>query len=56
MDPLELLAKWALWLFDAIGVNLALKKIAQVFTKKDDKSDSTKNQLTSPQRSQSWTM
>lgn len=57
MDILEILAKWSLWLFDAIGVNLLLKKIAQVFDKKQDsQKDDETNQLISRQRPQSWNM
>jgi len=57
MDILEILAKWSLWLFDAIGVNLLLKKIAQVFDKKQDsRKDNETNQLVSRQRPQSWNM
>ncbi len=55
MDVLEILAKWALWLFDAIGLNLLLKKIAQAFDKKQDShKDNETNQLVGRQRPQSW--
>jgi hypothetical protein len=55
MDVLEILAKWALWLFDAIGLNLLLKKIAQVFDKKQDShKDNETNQLVGRQRPHSW--
>lgn len=35
MDILDVLANWALWIFDALGFNLILKKIAQAFTSKN---------------------
>lgn len=38
MDILEVLAKWLFWLFDGIGVNLILKKIAKAFDKKNEDS------------------
>lgn len=57
MDVLDILVKWALWLFDAIGVNLLLKKIAQAFDKKQNsQKDGENHQLISQQRSQSWTV
>ncbi len=45
MDILDVLAKWALWIFDAFGVNLILKKIAQAFTSKNE--DDTKSDTNS---------
>lgn len=48
MDLFEVLAKWLFWLFDGIGVNLILKKIAKAFDKKnEDRPDSTSNSLIS---------
>ncbi|GAB4027459.1 hypothetical protein GCM10028773_58820 [Spirosoma koreense] len=48
MDILEVLAKWFFWLFDGIGINLILKKIANVFGKKnEDSTNSNSNSLIS---------
>lgn len=55
MTILEVLMKWAFWLFDAAGVNLILKKIAQAFDKKQDSPKGDKNNLLmSRQRPQAW--
>ncbi|UHG94767.1 hypothetical protein [Spirosoma oryzicola] len=49
MDLLEVLAKWLFWLFDGIGVNFILKKIAKAFDKKnEDSPNSNSNSLISP--------
>ncbi|GAB4052949.1 hypothetical protein GCM10028810_56380 [Spirosoma litoris] len=49
MDIIEILAKWLFWLFEAIGVNLILKKIAEAFDKKKgDNTNLDNNSLISP--------
>ncbi|GAB3554216.1 hypothetical protein GCM10027577_38740 [Spirosoma fluminis] len=54
MDIFQVLASWARWMFDAFGVNVILKKIAQIFTSKNgEDSGSDNNLLTSPKRPQS---
>ncbi|WP_158500589.1 hypothetical protein [Spirosoma radiotolerans] len=45
MDLLEVLAKWLFWLFDGIGVNLILKKIAKAFDKKNEDSPNSNSNL-----------
>ncbi|GAB2522914.1 hypothetical protein [Spirosoma aerophilum] len=48
MDMLEVLAKWLFLLFDGIGVNVILKKIAKAFAKKsEDSPNSNSNSLIS---------
>ena len=49
MDILEVLAKWLFWLFDGLGVNLILKKIAKGFDRKrKDDADFNSNSLVGP--------
>lgn len=49
MDLLDVIGRWLFWLFDGIGVNLIVKKIAEAFEKpKGDKPDNTNNQFISP--------
>ncbi|GAB3497975.1 hypothetical protein GCM10027341_18870 [Spirosoma knui] len=50
MDIFQVLASWARWMFDAFGVNVILKKIAQIFTSKSGEDNgSGNNSLTSPE-------
>jgi hypothetical protein len=49
MEFLEVIARWLFWLFDGIGINKILKKIAKDSEKqKGDNTGPTANRLSSP--------